>query len=47
MCLRPLSCPGSVQVLEFDQLGGPGLHQRTALGASTMSRAALPGGIIG
>ena len=47
MCLRPLSWPGHVQVLELDQLRGPGLHQRTALGASTMSRAAWPGGIIG
>ena len=45
--LAPAQLAGDVQVLEFDQLRGPGLHQRTALGASTMSRAAWPGGIIG
>ena len=48
MCLRPLSCPGTSQVLESHQIGGPGLHQRsTNPGASTMSRAGLPGAIIG
>src|SRR5262249_57657749 len=45
--LAPAELAGDMEVLEFDQLGGPGLHQLTTSGASTMSRAACPGGIIG
>ena len=45
--LAPAELAGDVQILEFDQLWGPGLHQPTTSGASTMSRAAWPGGIIG
>src|SRR3954454_18991966 len=46
--LAAAELPRDVQVLEFDHLRGPGLHQLTTpRGASTMSRAALPGGIIG
>ena len=41
--LAPAELRRDVQVLEFDQLRGPGLHQP----ASTMSLAAAPGGIIG
>ena len=39
--------PGDAQVLEFHQIGGSGLHQRTSPGASVISRAGLPGAIIG
>ena len=45
--LAAAELPGDVQVLELDQLRGAGLHQLTFSGASTMSRAAWPGGIIG
>ena len=45
--LAPAQLPGHVQVLELDHLRSAGLHQLTASGASTMSRAASPGGIIG